>query len=73
MSSVVRPRRFVQWSLSGFLVLTLGILIGCQPVKSDKESAPKGRKHRHPRRKSPVPQRLSLPRRRTHCPRLMLR
>jgi formylglycine-generating enzyme required for sulfatase activity len=39
MSSVVGHRHPVQWSLSCFLVLTLAVMLGCQPGKSDKKPA----------------------------------
>jgi formylglycine-generating enzyme required for sulfatase activity len=38
MSSVLRHRYSLQWSLSGFLVLALVGLLGCQPVKNEKKT-----------------------------------
>ena len=37
MSSVIRHRHFVQWSLSCFVVLTLAVMLGCQPGKTEKK------------------------------------
>ena len=40
MSSVVRHRHVVQWSGSCFVILTLTVLLGCEPGKSEKKAAP---------------------------------
>ena len=40
MISVLRHRRVLQWSLSGFFVLTLVALLGCQPADQTEKNAP---------------------------------
>lgn len=41
MTSVVRHRHVLQWSLSCFAVFAMVAMLGCQPGKTDKKSTPK--------------------------------
>ena len=40
MSSVVRQRHFVQWSVSCFAVFALAMMLGCEAGKTEKKAAP---------------------------------
>jgi formylglycine-generating enzyme required for sulfatase activity len=56
MSSVVRHRHFVQWSLSCFVVLTLVAILGCRPSTAEKKSTPQNPPAQTPAKEASAPE-----------------